>query len=120
MAFQEAIKQSGTVARGDVAPNVYGNERFLLRIQHALDYAAGDLPQFRGQTVFMVDRRHSIFVRTGPGDAGVAKMRLNIDIPLDKAAWPALIKVIKAKGLLGQVIYLWTKRVGDCLEIEYV
>ena len=47
-------------------------------------------------------------------------MRLNIDIPLDKAAWPALIKVIKAKGLLGQVIYLWTERVGDCLEIEYV
>lgn len=99
---------------------MYGNECFMVRIHNVPDYAAGDLPQYKGQTVFINDRRHGIFVRTGPGDAAVVKMRSNIDIPLDRAAWPELLKVVKTKGLLGQVIYLWAKRVGDCLEIEYV
>ncbi|KZV74815.1 hypothetical protein PENSPDRAFT_647598 [Peniophora sp. CONT] len=115
---QEAIKQSATMASGDIAANVYGDERFILRIHRALEYAAGDLPQYKGQTVFMTDRRHSIFVRTGPGDVAVAKMRSNVNLPLDRAAWPELLEVVKAKGLLGQVIYLWAKRIGDCLEID--
>ncbi len=40
--------------------------------------------------------------------------------PIPSEGHKRYTQVIKAKGIQGQLIYLWAKRVGDAVEIEYV
>ncbi|KAI0085924.1 hypothetical protein BDY19DRAFT_963725 [Irpex rosettiformis] len=114
---QEAIKQSGCPKDGECPPNEYGNNRFMIRIQAPPEYAV-DEGKYKGQTIFLFDRRRSIFVRNGPDDVLVAKKRSNRSIPFDKEGHIKFMKLVRSKGLAKQLLYLWAKRIGDTLEID--
>ncbi|KAK0454289.1 hypothetical protein EV421DRAFT_409130 [Armillaria borealis] len=117
---QEAIKYSGTTNVGDSIRNEYGDERFLLRTQMPADYSH-DGGRYKGQTIFCFDRRRSMMVRTSPGDPPMARERgWPLQIPFHLEGHKRYTQVIKAKGIQGQLIYLWAKRVGDAVEIDLV
>ncbi|PBK86557.1 hypothetical protein ARMGADRAFT_1047817 [Armillaria gallica] len=117
---QEAIKYSGTTNVGDSIRNEYGDERFLLRTQMPADYSH-EGGRYKGQTVFCFDRRRSMMVRTSPGDPPMARERgWPLQIPFHPEGHKRYMQVIKAKGIQGQLIYLWAKRVGDAVEIDLV
>uniref|UniRef100_A0A0W0G8E2 MYND-type domain-containing protein n=1 Tax=Moniliophthora roreri TaxID=221103 RepID=A0A0W0G8E2_MONRR len=71
--LSEMAIHSGCPPTGECAPNEYGTERFILRTSLDPQYCVGGLPQFRGTTVFMWDRRRSFLLRAGPGDNMFAK-----------------------------------------------
>ncbi|KZV81166.1 hypothetical protein EXIGLDRAFT_844820 [Exidia glandulosa HHB12029] len=116
---QEAIKQSGCPMDGECPPNEYGDERFIIKLQAPPDYnTGGGQPQFKGTTVFVVDRRRSLFARTGPGDAAFALQQTGVEIPFHAAGYTKFRSVLRTRGIQGQLIYLWARRVGDCLETD--
>ena len=102
---------------GECPPNEYGNKRFVLRVQAPPEYGV-DGGQYQGQTMFIYDRRHSMFVRSGPDDVLVAKRRDKLTIPFDKEGHSRYMKLVREKGLQQQLLYLWAKRIGDTIEIE--
>lgn len=115
---QEAVKQSACPKGGDCPPNEYNTARFVVRVQMPPDYVAGGLTKLRGTTLFIVDRRRSLFVRIGPADVAFAKQQEGTVVPFDTAGYEQFRRVLAQKGRAGQLIYLWAKRVGDCLEID--
>ncbi|KAK0459335.1 uncharacterized protein EV420DRAFT_1539644 [Desarmillaria tabescens] len=117
---QEAIKYSGGTDVGDSIRNEYGDERFLLRTQMPPDYSH-EGGKYKGQSIFCFDRRRSIMVRTSPGDPPMARERgWPLRIPFHPEGHKRYTQVIKTKGIQGQLIYLWAKRVGDAVEIDLV
>ncbi len=72
--------------------------------------------QYQGQTVFLWDRRRS---RTSPGDPPMARQRgWPFEIPFHPQGYANYVKAVRQKGRHRQFIYLWAKRVGDCIELE--
>lgn len=114
---QEGIKQSGCPKAGTCPLNEYGRERFQVRVQAPPDWTV-DGGKYRGQTIFLCDRRRSLFVRGSPDDVIVAKERLKKLIPFDKEGHIKLVRLLREKGLEKQLLFLWAKRIGDTLEIE--
>lgn len=105
---------------GECLPNEHGAARFMVKIRMPPDYVTADQVQHRGSTLFIVDRRHSLFVRTGPGDSAFHKQRTGKALPFHAAGYTQFRTLLQSRGVAGQLIYLWAKRVGDCLEIECV
>ncbi|KAG7449943.1 uncharacterized protein BT62DRAFT_1002268 [Guyanagaster necrorhizus] len=95
------IKYSGSTYVGDSIRNEYGDERFLLRTQmpaaeeHIGKDLSGDPPTVRE--------------RGWPPR-----------IPFHPQGRKRYTQVIKAKGIQGQLIYLWAKRAGDAVDIDLV
>ncbi|KAK7677848.1 hypothetical protein QCA50_019160 [Cerrena zonata] len=115
---QEIVKVSGLAPIGDCPPNEYGNERFILEASRPLDYMVDGMT--KGLTILMFDRRRSMQLRTGPEDVIFAeKMKLAALTPFDVRGHQKLVNLMKEKSLYGQVLYLWAKRIGDCVEIEF-
>ncbi|KAK7677844.1 hypothetical protein QCA50_019156 [Cerrena zonata] len=115
---QEGVKMSGLAPIGDCPPNEYGDERFILKATRPLDYTVNGMA--KGLTIILFDRRRSIQMRTGPGDVMFAeKTKLaSGPIPFDVQGHQNLVKLMIEKGLYGQLIYLWAKRIGDCVELD--
>ena len=120
--MQEAIKESGSAPDGECPKNEYGPHTFLVCVNRPANYAAGEgmpgIVPSRGTTVFVWDRRRSLFIRNGPGDSAVAIARGEAPIPVHKAGHEMLCGMVRMLGIQQQVLYLWAKRVGDCLELE--
>ncbi|KAI0311543.1 hypothetical protein OF83DRAFT_1287480 [Amylostereum chailletii] len=112
---QEMIRQSGTAAPEDCPPNEYGEERFILRVNMPFDYAVG---AHKGQTMFVWDRRRSLCARAGPGEVLLARERGTSVIPFDRAGHARLMELVRRRGVQGQALFVWGKRVGDCAEID--
>lgn len=116
-AEQEAIKLSGLAPIGDCPVNEYDSERVLVCTQIPPEYTLGG--EYIGQTAFLCDRRRSFQVRTGPGDPVIAAARgLRVPIPFHSQGHAKLMKLLATKGTQGQLLYLWGRRVGHCLELE--
>ncbi|KAF8911324.1 hypothetical protein CPB85DRAFT_1253002 [Mucidula mucida] len=114
---QEAIKYSGSCSINDCPRNEYGNERFLVSTQMPATYSHNS--QYQGQTVFLWDRRRSILLRTAPGDPPMARQRgWPFEIPFHPQGYANYVKAVRQKGRHRQFIYLWAKRVEDCIELE--
>lgn len=107
--------------------NEYGTERFICR---ALMPNAGvsqwDPHQGRvvtygsgAGTAVLYDRRRSVMVRLGPQEAGKALLQ-GIVIPFHEAGYRQFAEVVKKRGIQGQLLYVWVRRVGDCVEVEWV
>lgn len=90
----------------------------MLKLQVPPDYVAGELTQHRGTTVFIVDRRRSLFARTGPGDFAFALQQTGQPIPFHEAGYNKFRILLRMRGIQNQVIYLWARRLGDCFELE--
>lgn len=97
--------------------NEYGDERFLLTVSMPATYECGGI---KGRSAFMWDRRRSLMTRGGPGEVIVFQERLGLHAPFHRAGHEALEKAMRRKGYQAQQLYMWAKRVGDCLELEYV
>jgi hypothetical protein len=72
----------------------------------------------RGKTMFIWDRRRSVFARTGPGDVQFAKEREGTQLPFDARGHAKIADVIRTRGVQKQIVYVYAKRIGDCLELE--
>lgn len=108
---------SGLAPIGDCPPNEYGDERFVLKAARPATYTVNG--KTKGLTIFFFDRRRSMQLRTGPGDVIFAEeMKLGTPIPFDAQGHQKLLKLMMERGFQGQVLYLWAKRIGDCVEIE--
>ncbi len=103
--------------RGACPPNEYGRERFQVRVQAPPQYTV-DGGRYPGQTVFLFDRRRSLFARGGPDDVIAIKERAGKVVPFDKEGHVKLMRLVRAQGLGRQLLYLWARRIGDTLEIE--
>ena len=86
----------------------------MVRMQAPPDYGG----KYRGQTIFLFDRRRSLFIRGGPDDVIIAKERSNRVIPFDKEGHIKFMKLLREKGIQRQLLFMWAKRIGDALEIE--
>lgn len=115
---QEAIAQSGGCNIGDCPSNEYGATRFIVRLTMPLDYAVGSGVE-KGRTVFIWDRRRSMLLRCGPGDVKTALLRNEKPPPHHVSGHAEVERLVRAKGLQKQLLYLWARRIGDVIEIEY-
>ncbi|KAJ7682046.1 hypothetical protein DFH06DRAFT_1160067 [Mycena polygramma] len=125
-ACEQEIAKMGGPPVSEPPRNQYGQERFLCR---ALLNDAGkgqwDPHQMKivyhdqgGGTVYLHDRRRSVIVRFGPQEPGKALVH-GVVIPFHQAGYHQFVKVIRAKGAhSGQLLYVWVRRVGDCIEID--
>ncbi|KAF7352244.1 Ankyrin repeat and mynd domain-containing protein 2-like [Mycena venus] len=108
---QEAVKMGGPPV--DEPPrNQYGGERFMCR---AILANAGKGPG--GGTAFLYDRRRSVIIRVGPQEAGKARVH-GVEIPFHAAGYRQFAEVVRERGVQGQLLYVWVRRVGDCIEVE--
>ncbi|KAJ7777542.1 hypothetical protein DFH07DRAFT_731156 [Mycena maculata] len=121
---QEAVKMGGPVV-GENPRNEYGAKRFICR---ALMPNAGtsqwDPHQakmvFYGRgagTAVFFDRRRSVMVRLGPQEPAQA-LQQGIVIPFHDAGYQKFTQVVQKRGIEGQLLYVWVRRVGDCIEID--
>lgn len=114
---QEAIKYSGSSNINDCPRNEYGDERFLVLTQMPATYSHNG--KYQGQTIFLWDRRRSILLRTSPGDPPMAKERgWPFEIPFHTQGYANYVRTVRQKGVQGQQIHLWARRIGDCIELE--
>ncbi|KAL0952185.1 hypothetical protein HGRIS_008797 [Hohenbuehelia grisea] len=114
---QEAVKYSGTTNIGDAQRNEYGNERFIVRTFKDPNYSHNG--SYKGQTMFLWDRRRSVLLRSSPGDPPMAKERgWPFEIPFHADGHQQYCRLLSSRGYRGQLIYLWARRVGDCLELD--
>ncbi|KAF8527758.1 hypothetical protein JB92DRAFT_3210160 [Gautieria morchelliformis] len=105
---QEIVKMgSGTVYESP--RNEYGDERFVC---FAILRLVG--PSI---SITMFDRRRSVLVMAGHTEHRAA-MEAGITIPFDKEGYSKFVKLIQKKGHGFQLLYVWVKRVGDCLEVD--
>jgi len=115
---QEANKYSGTNHVGELSRNEYGEEPFLVSVALLRSYSVGG--RFHGQTAMIWDRRRSIALRSGHGDPVVMKERGGgFEIPSHASGHQDLVALVRSKGILDhELIYLWARRIGDCIELE--
>lgn len=104
----------GGLVPGTCPRNEYGEARFVCRAQlPRAGSAMWDPVQARmvqydaGRAAFFCDRRRSVQVR----------VRLE-DIPFHEAGFKQFATLMARRGAQSELLYLWAKRVGDCLEIE--
>lgn len=115
---QEDIKYSGTTNVGEAIRDEYAGGRFQVVCVRPPAYSYGD-HRHRGTVIFIWDRRRSLLLRTGPGEAEMARAAGGqYSIPFHPEGYKTWMRVATEKGYRGQKIYLWAKRVGDCLELE--
>lgn len=70
-------------------------------------------------TAFLYDYRRSIIMRFGPLQAAKAKAACpEVDIPFHEAGYRQFVQVVRTRAMQGQVLFVWARRVGDCIEIE--
>lgn len=60
-----------------------------------------------------------MLLRCGPGDVKTALERNQKPPPLHVSGHAEVERLLRAKGLQKQLLYLWAKRIGDVIEIEY-
>ena len=110
---------SGLAPVGDCPPNEYKDERFIVKASRPITYAVNGTAQ--GMTIFLFDRRRSMQLRTSPGDVLFAeKTKLGTRIPFHAEGHRKLVELMMDHGVQGQVLFVWARRIGDCLEIECV
>ncbi|KAJ7682043.1 hypothetical protein DFH06DRAFT_1160063 [Mycena polygramma] len=121
---QEAVMMGGPSV-SEPPRNQYGEERFLCRAILA-DAGKGqwDPHQMKvvyydqgGGTAFLYDRRRSVFVRFGPQEPGKALVH-GVVIPFHQTGYRQFVEVVRERGVQGQLIYVWVRRVGDCIEVD--
>ncbi|KAJ7855874.1 hypothetical protein B0H14DRAFT_3865091 [Mycena olivaceomarginata] len=98
---QEAVKMGGPLV---------GGERFMCR---AILANAGK----GGGTAFLYDRRRSVIVRIGPQEPGKARVH-GVEIPFHNAGYRQFAELEVVRGVQGQLLYVWVRRVGDCIEVD--
>ncbi|KAJ7167807.1 hypothetical protein C8R46DRAFT_1094207 [Mycena filopes] len=121
---QEVVKMGGPPT--DEPPrNPYGPERFLCRALLS-DAGKGQWDPHQKKmvyfhqgegTVFMFDRRRSVIVRVGPQEPPKALVH-GIVIPFHAAGYKQFVEVVRNRGVQGQLLFVWVRRVGDCLEVD--
>jgi hypothetical protein len=114
----EAI-QYGNPSMTHCPVNEYGAERFMCR---AIWKTQGEeRVAFHYERTYTVaslyDRKRSVLVRFGPKEADEALER-GIAIPFHEAGYRQFTEVIHTHGSQSQSMYLWVRRVGDCIEVE--
>lgn len=122
---QESVKMGGPPV--DEPPrNEYGTERFICRVVLA-NAGKGQWDPHQGKVVYydegagtaiMYDRRRSVIVRLGPQEPAKALVH-GVVIPFHDAGYRQFAQVVREHGAAqGQLLYVWAKRVGDCIEVE--
>jgi hypothetical protein len=69
-----------------------------------------------GGLAFLYDRRRSVIVKVGPQEPGKARVH-GAEIPFHNAGYREL-EVVRERGVQGQLLYVWVRRIGDCIEVE--
>lgn len=123
---QESVKMGGPSVY-EPPRNQYGSERFMCRALLA-EGGKGQWDPHQGKTVWydqgtgiamLHDRRRSVLVRFGPQEPAKARaIAPEINLPFHEAGYRQFAKVMKEKGVYGQLLYVWARRVGDCIEVE--
>ncbi|KAJ7079575.1 hypothetical protein B0H15DRAFT_858273 [Mycena belliarum] len=121
---QEAVKMGGPVI-AENPRNEYGTERFICRaILPNAGKAQWDPHQGKvvyydrgGGTAVLWDRRRSIIVRLAPEEPPQA-LKSGIVIPFHDAGYQQFRQVLQKHGIQGQLLYVWVRRVGDCIEVD--
>ncbi|KAJ7619519.1 hypothetical protein FB45DRAFT_1062907 [Roridomyces roridus] len=101
---QEAVKMGGP-PKDEPPRNEYGTERFVCR---AL---------LIGTMAFVYDRRRTVLVRFGPQEPAKAMMQ-GVALPFHDNGYRQFVQLMREKGLQGQLLYVWVRRVGDCVEVD--
>ncbi|KAJ6520960.1 hypothetical protein B0H19DRAFT_1146758 [Mycena capillaripes] len=121
---QESVKFGGP-AVSEPPRNQYGGERFICRTLLA-DAGKGQWDPHQGKvvyydqgggTAFLHDRRRSVIVRFGPQEPGKALVH-GVVIPFHEAGYRRFVEVVREKGAQRQLLYVWVRRVGDCIEVD--
>ncbi|KAF8586461.1 hypothetical protein K439DRAFT_1340929 [Ramaria rubella] len=102
---QEAVKMGGSTFE-ECPRNEYGDDRFVCR--------AILMPQ---GGVYLCDRRRSVLVRVLEADRCVASQQ-GMVVPFHQEGYRKFVKLIIQKVHGKQILYVWAKRVGDCIEVE--
>ncbi|KAJ7150968.1 hypothetical protein C8R43DRAFT_1005788 [Mycena crocata] len=121
---QELVK-IGSPPIDECPRNEYGGERFICRalVAHA-GQGQWDPHQAKivyrdggGGTAVLFDRRRSVIVRLGPQEPAKALVHGAV-IPFHEAGYRQFAQLIQTRGVQGQLLYVWVRRVGDCLEVD--
>ncbi|KAJ7034135.1 hypothetical protein C8F04DRAFT_1102362 [Mycena alexandri] len=121
---QEIVKMGGPSV--DEPPrNQYGPERFICRalLSHAGKgqwdpHQAKMVYYDQGEgTAFLYDRRRSVIMRVGPQEPGKALVH-GVVLPFHAAGYQQFAEVVRKHGIQGQLLFVWVRRVGDCIEVD--
>ncbi|KAJ7619516.1 hypothetical protein FB45DRAFT_160611 [Roridomyces roridus] len=107
---QECVKIGGPPV--DENPrNEYGSERFICRalLPANSEHGVG--------TAFVYDRRRSVMIRVGPL-VPVSALHHGVVIPFHEKGYHQFAELVRRRGRQGQVLYIWGRRVGDCIEFD--
>ncbi|KAJ7147310.1 hypothetical protein C8R46DRAFT_1045343 [Mycena filopes] len=116
----------GSPSRTECPINEYGSKRFICRavMESARDAQIAHPERnprkpstYKNGMALLYDRRRSVLVRFGLDEARRARER-GSRVPFHDAKYGEFSDVVRKRGLLGHTLYLWVRRVGDCLEIE--
>ncbi|KAJ7145820.1 hypothetical protein C8R44DRAFT_755959 [Mycena epipterygia] len=121
---QEVVRMGGPPVE-EPPRNEYGTERFICRAVLANEGKGQWDPHQekvvyydRGAgTAFLYDRRRSVMVRLGPQEPAKALVH-GVVIPFHEAGYRQFAEVVQKRGLQGQLLYVWVRRVGDCIEVD--
>ncbi|KAJ7682910.1 hypothetical protein B0H17DRAFT_942527 [Mycena rosella] len=120
---QEGVKMGGPPTEENPR-NEYGPERFVCRValpdvgQGQWDPHQGKVIYHdRGGTAYLYDRRRSVIVRLGPQEPTKAMVH-GVTIPFHEAGYRKLSAVVRERGAQGQLLFVWVRRVGDCIEVD--
>ncbi|KAJ6542689.1 hypothetical protein B0H19DRAFT_1171458 [Mycena capillaripes] len=99
--------------------NEYGTKRFICRVVWG-KRLEGKIPYHNERmwirmTIF--DRRRSVVVSVDPKKVHKAKDRGKV-IPFHEIGYQRFLEVIHTHGSQGQSMYVWVRRVGDCIEVD--
>ncbi|KAJ7784136.1 hypothetical protein B0H16DRAFT_1491438 [Mycena metata] len=121
---QELVKFGGPPV--DEPPrNQYGPERFICRAQLSQAGKGQWDPHQQRMVwyhqnegiVFLYDRRRSVLMRVGPQEPAKALVH-NVVLPFHAAGYRQFAEVIQKRGIQGQLLFVWVRRVGDCIEVD--
>ncbi|KAJ7145819.1 hypothetical protein C8R44DRAFT_655794 [Mycena epipterygia] len=121
---QEAVKMGGPPVT-EPPRNEYGTERFICRAVLANE-GKGQWDPHQGKvvyydrgagTAFLYDQRRSVMVRLGPQEPAKALVQ-GVIIPFHEVGYQQFAEVVQKRGLQGQLLYVWVRRVGDCIEVD--
>ncbi|KAJ7160733.1 hypothetical protein C8R46DRAFT_1223083 [Mycena filopes] len=116
----------GSPSRTECPINEYGSKRFICRavMESARDAQIAHPERnprkpstHKNGMALLYDRRRSVLVRFGLDEARRARER-GSRVPFHDAKYGEFSDVVRKRGLLGHTLYLWVRRVGDCLEID--
>ncbi|KAJ7482253.1 hypothetical protein B0H11DRAFT_2022344 [Mycena galericulata] len=119
---QESVKMGGPPV-GENPRNEYGTERFICRAIMPDGGAAqwdpneGKQVLYGAGTLFISDRRRSVMVRMGPQEPAKA-LEHGIVIPFHERGYRQFSEVVQRRGAQGQLLYVWVRRIGDCIEVN--